>query len=284
MKYLLEVDGLNKTFKGKKALDNVSFRIFEGCVTGFVGVNGAGKTTTIKSILGLNFPDSGEIKIFGKCLKDNEKEIKDRIGIVFDNGYLYEDLSIEEMKKIIAPAYSRWDENVFRSYLERFNLDKKQKIKTLSKGMKMKCALALALSHHADLLIMDEPTSGLDPKIRKQLLEIIKEFVSEDGKSAFFSTHITNDLEKTADQIIMLDQGKILIDEDKDVLLEKHALVKGDKSLLTHDCRKLFVSLEEKGFGFEGLTNNRAAVRNSMKDIIMEKPLIEDIMIAYAGR
>lgn len=284
MESMLEINGLKKSYKGKKVLNDVNFNVMEGCVTGFIGINGAGKTTTIKSVLGLSFPDAGEIKIFGKTLKENEKEIKDRIGIVFDNGYLYEDLSINEMKKIISSAYSRWDNTVFLSYLDRFSLDKKQKIKTLSKGMKIKYALSLALSHHADLLIMDEPTSGLDPKVRKQLLEIIKEFVAEDGKAVFFSTHITNDLEKTADQVIMLHQGKILFEEDKDVLLENHALVKGDKCLLTEENRRLFISLQEKGFGFEGLTNNKSNIKKYMKDIIMEKPLIEDIMVAYAAR
>lgn len=280
----IEVIGLHKTYKNKEVLKDVSFTVPEGCVTGFIGINGAGKTTTIKSLLGLVHPNEGEIRLFGKSLQGHEKECKERIGIVFDQGYLYEELTMNEMKKIIAPAYSKFDEQVFTNYMERFRLDRKQKIKTLSKGMKMKYSLALALSHHADLLIMDEPTSGLDPKVRKELTNIIKEFVLEEGKSVFFSTHITNDLENTADQIIMLHDKEILFQEDKDELLQTHALVKGDKSLLTESNRRLFLQLEEKGFSFEGVTSKKEMVRACMKDVIFERPLIEDIMVAYSGK
>ncbi len=283
MKALLEVKGLKKSYGSKRVLQDISFSVPEGCVTGFIGINGSGKTTTIKSILGLCFPEEGEIKIFGKSLHEDEIKIKQRIGIVFDNGYLYEDLSVEEMKKIVAAAYTQWDEQVYCNYLDRFSIDRKQKIKTLSKGKKMQCALTLALSHHADLLIMDEPTSGLDPKIRKEFIQIIKEFISEEGKSVFFSTHITNDLEKTADQIIMLQAGRILFQEDKDELLDHHGLVKGDKALLNDENRKLFVALEEKGFGFEGLTNCRQQIQTMFQDVIVERPLIEDIMVAYSA-
>lgn len=283
MNYVLEVNNLTKTYGKKQILNQVQFQIYEGCITGFIGINGAGKTTTIKSLLGLIKPEQGEIKIFGMDLKEHEKEIKERIGVVFDNGYLYDDLSILDMKRILASAYKNWDEGKFQNFMERFSLNTKEKICNLSKGMRMKCALAYALSHHADLLIMDEPTSGLDPRVRKQLLDILKEFVEEEGKSVFFSTHITNDLDKVADEIVMIHEGKILFQEEKDSLLDKHALVKGDKKWLDQNTRGFFLNLEEKGFHFEGITDHRKQIRELMPEAVIEKPNMEDIMLAYSN-
>lgn len=285
MNYALEISGLEKSYvKGKKVLRGIDFKIEEGLVTGFIGMNGAGKTTTIKTILGLITPQAGEIKLFGMPLKGNEKEIKNRIGIVFDNGYLYEDLKLSDMKQIFAGAYTKWDEETYKKYMKKFELDEKQKVKELSKGMKMKYSLALALSHHADLLIMDEPTSGLDPKVRMEFLEIIREFISEEGKTVFFSTHITTDLDKVADRIIMLNEGDVVLNEDKDTLIDEHALVKGDKAMLTEQNRKWFVSLMERGFSFEGLTNHSDRVKREMNKAVCERPTIEDIMVAYMER
>lgn len=282
MNNILEVSGLKKDF-GSFSLQDVSFSLQEGCITGFIGINGAGKTTTIKSILGLVLKDAGTIKLLGKDVEHNEKELKNHIGVVLDEGYFYEDLTISEMKNILAPAYSNWDETAFNHNISRFKLQPKQKISTLSKGMKMKYAIALALSHHADLLIMDEPTSGLDPLVRSELMDILLEFMKEDGKSVFFSTHITSDLDKVADVLILIDNGKIVLSEEKDILLDTHGLIKGDKSLLNAATRKLFLKLNETGYGFEGITNKKAAVHQQMNGVLIERPTIEDIMLAYIG-
>ena len=276
MDYVLEVNGLKKAYKQKQVLQDVSFQVYEGCISGFIGVNGVGKTTTIKMLLGLVKPDAGDIKIFGMDLKQNQRKIKERIGIVFDNGYLYDDLTIKDMAKIISSAYKSWDQKVFQDYIEY--------IKNLSKGMRMKCALAYALSHHADLLIMDEPTSGLDPQVRRQMLQIIQEFVEEEGKSVFFSTHITNDLERCVDDVIMLQEGRVLFQEEKDRLLESHAFVKGNKNWLDQENESLFIELNQKGFHFEGLTNQKEKVKKRMPQALFEKPNIEEIMIAYSKK
>lgn len=284
MNYVLEVNGLKKAYKQKQVLQDVTFNVYEGCISGFIGVNGVGKTTTIKMLLGLVKPDAGEIKIFGMDLKQNQRKIKERIGIVFDNGYLYDDLTIKDMAKIISSAYKSWDQKVFQDYMDRFSLNQKEYIKNLSKGMRMKCALAYALSHHADLLIMDEPTSGLDPKVRRQILQIIQEFVEEEGKSVFFSTHITNDLERCVDDVIMLQEGRVLFQEEKDLLLESHAFVKGNKNWLDQENESLFIELNQKGFHFEGLTNQKEKVKKRMPQALFEKPNIEEIMIAYSKK
>ncbi|HIS63449.1 MAG TPA: ABC transporter ATP-binding protein [Candidatus Scybalomonas excrementigallinarum] len=284
MNYVLEVNGLKKAYKQKQVLQDVTFNVYEGCISGFIGVNGVGKTTTIKMLLGLVKPDAGDIKIFGMDLKQNQRKIKERIGIVFDNGYLYDDLTIKDMAKIISSAYKSWDQKVFQDYMDRFSLNQKEYIKNLSKGMRMKCALAYALSHHADLLIMDEPTSGLDPQVRRQILQIIQEFVEEEGKSVFFSTHITNDLERCVDDVIMLQEGKVLFQEEKDRLLESHAFVKGNKNWLDQENESLFIELNQKGFHFEGLTNQKEKVKKRMPQALFEKPNIEEIMIAYSKK
>lgn len=280
MNTILEVEGLRKSF-GSFSLQDVSFSLQEGCITGFIGINGAGKTTTIKAILGLVLKDAGSIRLYGKEISKNERELKNHIGVVFDEGYFYEDMTLAEMKSVIAPAYTNWDESAFKRNLERFNLKRNQKISTLSKGMRMKYAIALALSHHADLLIMDEPTSGLDPLVRSELMDILLEYMREDGKSVFFSSHITSDLEKVADVIILIDKGRIVLNEEKDILLDTHGLVKGDKSGLNENTRKLFLTLNETGYGFEGVTNKKAEVRRQMKGALIEKPTIENIILGY---
>lgn len=275
---MLRVENLSKSFKNFK-LDNISFHLEPGYIMGFIGPNGAGKTTTIKLIMNLLKKDSGEIKLFGKDNIKYEKEIKDRIGFVYDASYFYEDLSIQQMKNIIAPFYRQWREKTFQDYLKRFDLDPKQKIKKLSKGMKMKFSLSLALSHQADLIIMDEPTSGLDPVFRREILDILYDIIQDENKSIFFSTHITTDLEKIADYITFINKGQMVFSKSKDEILEGFGIVKGAPSLLDSNLRKNFISLRETTVGFEGLTENPSKVKSLLRDkVIIEKPSLEDIM------
>ncbi len=210
MSVLLDVKHLTKKFD-RFQLDDVSFSIDPGKICGFVGINGAGKSTTIKLISNLLLPDNGEIIFQGKELK-NKKDFE-KIGFVPDTCKLYGDFTVGQAKKLIAGLFNQWDESEYKKYSKVFHLDEKKKIGELSKGMKMQFSLALALSHQAELLIMDEPTSGLDPFIRNQVLGILKEFVADGKKSVLFSTHITSDLEKTADQIVFIHGGKIIFSE-----------------------------------------------------------------------
>jgi ABC-2 type transport system ATP-binding protein len=278
MKNILEVTGLNKSY-GDFSLSNVTFTLPEDCITGFIGVNGAGKTTTLRSILRLTTKTSGSIKLLGMEMEQHERELKNRIGVVLDDGGFYDELTMTEMKNVIAPAYSSWSEQDYKSYMNRFSLNPKQKINTLSKGMRMKYALALALSHKAELLIMDEPTSGLDPLIRSQLLTILTDYMKEGGKGVFFSTHITSDLEKVADTLIMIDHGKIVFQEEKDTLLDSYRVVKGDIKDLNPENRKLFMGIKTTDFGFTGITNQIEKVQKCLQGIVVERPTIEDIML-----
>ncbi len=280
MNNILEITGLTKAYPGF-SLSNVSFTLPEDCIAGFIGINGSGKTTTIRTILGLAQKDAGAIRIFGKDFQGNEREIKNRIGVVLDEGGFYDELTITEMKSIIAPAYSSWSDSDYNGYIERFSLDPSQKIEALSKGMRMKFSLALALSHNADLLIMDEPTSGLDPLIRSQFLGIMADYMKQGGKSVFFSTHITSDLDKVADIIILINNGEIVLEQEKDALLDNYRVVKGDTKALRGGCKDLFLNIQATNYGFTGLTNKLAEVKKCMNDILVEKPSIEDIMLGY---
>lgn len=279
MKNILEVTGLNKAYDDF-SLSDINFVLPEECITGFIGVNGAGKTTTLKAILGLISKSSGSVQFWGMNMEKDEQKIKERIGIVLDDGCFYDELSLNEMKNVIAPAYKTWCENDFKKYMEQFTLNPKQKINTLSKGMRMKFALALALSHKAEILIMDEPTSGLDPLVRSQLLTILTDYMSNGGKGVFFSTHITSDLDKIADMLVMIDNGKIIFQEERDMLLDSYRLVKGDVKYLHKDNRSLFMNILETDFGFTGITKQVEAVKGSMPEVVIERPTIEDIMLA----
>lgn len=279
---VLEVVGLTKKYP-KFGLNDVNFNLKDNSITGFIGINGAGKTTTIKAVLGLIKKDTGSIKVFGKDMDLFESEIKNRIGVVFDDGYFYEDLNLKEMKKIVSSAYSNWDDEVFNNYITEFDLDCTQKISTLSKGMKMKFALALAMSHNADFLIMDEPTSGLDPKIRSELMAILKEFAKQDGKSVFFSTHITSDLEKIADCLVLIDKGQIVFNMDKDELLKTHYIIKGDTQSFDKINSELFISIKETDDGFIGLINQNDEEIKNTDNFVIEKPSLEDIVLGYIG-
>lgn len=279
MENILEINNLNKSYKGF-SLKNVSFSLKPGFVMGFIGPNGAGKSTTIKLIMNLIKKDSGIINIFGKDNIDNEKEVKSKIGFVYDENYYYEDLTIKDMKNILAPFYANWDNKVYDRYIKDFKLPSNKKIKDLSKGMKMKFSLAIALSHKAELIIMDEPTAGLDPVFRSELLDILYGIIQDENVSIFFSTHITNDLEKIADYITFINNGEIVFSESKDKILEDYAIVKGKNELLDSDIRKEFISLRENSFGFEGLTNNTHHIRKLFNgEVIIERPTLEDILV-----
>lgn len=284
MSHILEIKGLSKEFKGFN-LKGIDLTLDKGYIMGFIGPNGAGKSTTIKLIMNLIKKDAGEIRIFGRDNIVDEQEIKNKIGFVLDENYFYEELTVDETKWVVAPFYKSWDDKAFKKYVKQFQLPGNKKIKDLSKGMKMKFSLAVALSHNAELLIMDEPTSGLDPLVRSELLDIMTETIQDENKAVFFSTHITSDLEKTADFITMIDQGKIVFSMPKDDLINNYGLVKGGLGLLDSDNKANFIGLKKNQFGFEGLVKDKNTIKRTYGDkILIEKPTLEDIMLYHARR
>ena len=281
MDTILEVKNLRKNFKDF-TLKDICFSIPKGFIMGFIGPNGAGKSTTIKLIMNLLKKDGGEIKIFGLDHIQHENEIKNRIGFVFDENCFYEELTVSEMKRVVSAFYKNWDDSQFCKYLKEFNLPAKKKIKQLSKGMKMKFALAIALSHQAELLIMDEPTSGLDPVVRNELLDILAWIIQDENKGILFSTHITSDLEKIADYITLIDKGRIILSRTKDELLDNYGIIKGGRDVLTSGLEKNVIGIRESKFGFEALVDDRRKADKIFKgQILIEKPSLEEIMLYY---
>jgi len=278
MNKILEIKNVEKSFDGFK-LDKINFSLNKGYIMGFIGPNGAGKTTAIRLIMNLLKKNSGDIKIFGMDNVSDEVAIKDRIGFVYEESYFYEHLTIKKMKEIIALFYSRWDDEKFADYCEIFGLLPNKKIKDLSKGTKMKFSLAVALSHNAELLILDEPTSGLDPVFRDKLMDILREEIQDENKSVLFSTHITSDLEKIADYITFINDGKIVFSDQKDILLENYKIIKGDSAILTDGIRNELLGVKENKFGFEALCNVEKQNIFSQFEIVTEKPSLEQMMV-----
>ena len=229
--------------------------------------------------------DGGTIAICGLDNLKSEKEIKNKIGFVYDENYYYEDLTVAQMKKIIASFYRNWDDGAFKKYLRDFALPVHKKIKELSRGMKMKFSLAVALSHHAELLIMDEPTSGLDPVTRSELLEILSRTMLDERQGVVFSTHITSDLEKIADYITFINDGRIEFSAAKNDIVDNFGLAKGARELLSGDFRKHLVGMRENQFGFEGLVKDKHQVKRLFRDsVVIEKPSLDEIMLYFTRR
>lgn len=220
----IEVVNLNKEYPAFR-LKDVSFGIPKGYVTGFIGKNGMGKTTTIKSILSmLNY--DGTILIDGKNTK--ETNFHQEVGVVMDDSFLAKDWNSKHVNSAMRVGYDNWDEARFFQYLDEFNIDQDLKVKELSRGMKIKLMLAIALSHSAKLLILDEPTSGLDPSMRDEFVGLISSFMKEEDNTVLFSTHITQDLEAIADYIVFIDKGEIVLAKEKDEFKNYFMILKGD--------------------------------------------------------
>lgn len=282
MKNLITVAGLCKKYQDF-ALDDVSFHVQAGTVTGFVGRNGAGKTTTMRVLLGLSPFSAGSISYFGEQNSGRDPSVRSRIGVVLDGGF-YDELTAAEMKRIIARAYPSWSETDYRRCMDLFSLDPRRKLKTFSRGMRAQFALTLALSHQAELLIMDEPTSGLDPLIRRDLLDVLRDYMEGGERAVLFSTHITSDLDRVADDIILMDEGRIVFQENRDDLLSQYRLVKGPSSKLTPQVRALVKDIRESPFAFTGITAAASELRRVVPDVLFEPATIEDIMAAHVGR
>uniref|UniRef100_UPI004028D7B7 ABC transporter ATP-binding protein n=1 Tax=Candidatus Fimenecus sp. TaxID=3022888 RepID=UPI004028D7B7 len=275
---MLKVANLCKRFD-EFSLDNVSFEVPEGMIVGFIGQNGAGKTTTLKCIMRTVQPDSGKVVVFGRDMAETEKESKQLISFTTGAFDYYPNDTLKKIADVYATFYDEWSKTDFDNYCRRFNLVLTKKVRELSAGMKVKFALALAMSHNAKLFIFDEPTSGLDPIARDELLDVFRDIVDDGDKSILFSTHITSDLEKCADIILFIKDGRILLEEGKDELLEEHVIVKGGTEQLTNDLKSRLVAVKTHQFGFTALM--RRCDLKATDNLTQEKPTLDDIMVYY---
>lgn len=259
------------------SINQLDFTIPKGYITGFIGPNGSGKTTTIQMMMDILQIDEGDIQIFGTSHKNHQS--KQNIGFVYDDLYMYDEFTIKKMKSFIAPLYNNWNENLFQTYIEKFDLPFKKKLKKFSKGMKMKCALLFALAHEPEFIVMDEPTAGLDPIFRRELLELLQELMVRENQTIFLSTHITTDLDRIADYIIFIHEGEILFQKSMEDIRENFHLVKGKSALLDADIRSLFSGVQETEVGFSALFEGNPSLFNDFSDeLIIENAALEDIM------
>ncbi|MDO4565713.1 MAG: ABC transporter ATP-binding protein [Oscillospiraceae bacterium] len=273
---ILKVRNLTKRYESF-TLDGVSFDLDEGYIMGFIGRNGAGKTTTLKSMLGLVHPDSGEVEICGLDFKSKELQCKREIGFVLGGFDFYLKRRLSAISAVERRFYPEWDEAGYREYLRRFELDENKKVEELSEGMKVKFSLALALSRRARLLILDEPTSGLDPVSRDELLQIFRKVIEDGGHSVLFSTHITSDLEKCADFITYIKDGKIVKSCEREDFIDSYIAVSGRAEQLDEGLKQNLIGYKQNAFGFTGLA--LAEKRELLSSLQTARPDIETIMI-----
>jgi ABC-2 type transport system ATP-binding protein len=277
---ILKVEKINKTYE-KFQLKDVSFSLEKGYIMGFIGENGAGKTTTLKAILNMIHIESGKINVFDLDSRKEEQQIKQEIGYMFGGVDFYPRKKLKQITDVVKRFYRNWDEKVYRHYIEKFRLDEEKKVHELSNGMKVKYNLALALSHDAKFFILDEPTSGLDPAARDSLLEIFQEIIEDGERSILFSTHIVSDLEKCADYITYINNGRIIDSSTKENFTGTYRLVRGSKKQL-ESVRDELISFKENSFGFTGLI--KTGNLHLIEDIETGAVGLEDIMIYYAKR
>lgn len=280
MENILELSNVTKTYaKSNFALDKISFALPYGAIMGLVGENGAGKTTTIGCILNTRFKDAGAIRVFGKQMSDKETMLREDIGVVFDGENFPSYLTAEQLSKIMCGVYKNWDNTLFEQYRIKFRLDNKQKIATYSRGMTMKLAIAVALSHHPKLLILDEATSGLDPVMRDEMLDVFLDFVGQDDHSILLSSHITSDLEKVADYITFIHDGKIILTTAKDDLLYRYAIMRCGKSQFSAIDPADIVAYRKRDYQIDVLISDRSKAKQKYRDIITDQTTVDEIML-----
>ncbi|MDF1496035.1 ABC transporter ATP-binding protein [Caproiciproducens sp. CPB-2] len=280
MDNILKVSNLCKDYPSFH-LQNVSFTVPSGSIVGFVGENGAGKTTTIKLILNEMKRDGGSVQIFGLDNRKDEQKIKEQIGVVFDESYFHGEFKAGDIASILRSVFQTWDDDLFGRYLSQFKLPKNKMIKEYSKGMKMKLSIASALAHRPRLLILDEATSGLDPVVRSEILDIFLDFIQDESHAVLFSSHITGDLEKVADYVVFIHEGKIIFDRSKDDLIYQYGIVKcGPKDFQRIDPDDL-VRWRKTDFGYEALVTDRDATRRKYSGLVVDPATIDDIMLIY---
>jgi len=280
---LIEVKGLCKNFE-KFQLKNVSMTLEEGFIMGFIGRNGAGKSTTLKTMLNLMKSDGGTIKLCGLSNPRDEIEIKNQVGYVFGGVDFYPEAKISRITDVTKSFYKEWNEELYNSLCDRFEIDQNKKFKHLSAGMKVKYSVAVAMSHNPKLLILDEPTSGLDPAARDDLVLLFQEFIEDGQHSILFSTHITSDLEKCADYITYIKQGEILASTDRETFHNSYISVAGKKDQLTSEVKSKIIGLHTHQLGFEGLMKAEDRAMAEKGGFEITQPTLEDIMIHIERR
>lgn len=274
----ISVRNLCKRFDGF-TLDNVSFQVPKGRIVGFIGENGAGKSTTINLILGELKRDSGQVQIFG--MENTDLSVKEKIGVVFDECNFHDVFNVTQVEKILNGVYKSWDSSLYRHYLEKFKIPPKKQIGSFSKGMKMKLSIICAMAHRPKLLILDEATTGLDPVVRDGILDMFLEFIQDEECSVFFSSHITSDIQKIADYVVLIHQGRIIFEEQKDDLIYNYGIMKCSREKFALVSPNDYIVHRVTNMCVECLVRDKEAARHKYRDTVIDNAALEDIMLFY---
>ena len=276
----IEIKNLNKSYHDFE-LKDVSFSVPRGSIVGFIGENGAGKTTTLKSVLNLINRDSGTIEILGMDNSKEDRRIKEDIGVVLDGCNFHDSLKAADIAKMMKHIYQNWDDAVFCQYQKKFKLPENQTVKEYSRGMKMKLQIAVALSHDPKVLILDEATSGLDPIVREEMLDVFMEFIQDEEHAILISSHITSDLDKIADYIVFIHEGEVLLNEEKETLLNDLGILKCSEADFGKLDKEKVIRYRKNHFGFEVLIKDKPAIRQHYPEAVVDGISIEEIMLFY---
>lgn len=276
MKNVIEISGLTRDY-GHFKLDNVSLAVPGGSIVGLIGENGAGKSTTLKCLLGLVRPDSGQVRLLGG--DPNDRTVREQVGVVFDECRFHDGLTVAQIGTFLARTYRNWDGALWQHYLKKFGLPEKLTVKGFSRGMKMKLSIAAALAHRPKVLILDEATSGLDPVVREEILDEFLDFIQDEEHGVLISSHITSDLEKAADYITYLHQGRVALQGEKDRLLECYGRLACTAEELAGVDRTLIEAVRKNRFGMEALVKDRAEVRRRWPELTVDPATLEEIMV-----
>jgi ABC-2 type transport system ATP-binding protein len=281
-KNAIQIQNLSVRYDGF-LLDDISFSVAKGSIMGFIGQNGAGKTTTIKAILNIIRREAGSIQLLGLDNIKKEREAKEQISAVFDEIPFQDQLNAAQLERILREVYGEWNHATYETYLERLMIPTHKKIGDFSKGMKMKLQIAAALSHNAKLLIMDEATTGLDPVVRSECLDIFLEYLQAEDHSILMSSHITSDLEKVADSVTFIQNGKLLLTGYKDDVLADHGVIKCRKNDYREIAPEDIVSARVTDFGAEVMVKDRTACMKKYAGLAMDNASLEEIMLFYVN-
>lgn len=284
MQNLLELKGISHAVSDRFSLRDVTLAVEPGQIIGFVGANGAGKTTTIRAALGLIKLDAGEVHLFGqRCGADapdeSQRHLRSRVGLVLDTCPFPSTLKVGQIESLVGPAYPTWDRETFAGFINRFGLDPKTKVKDLSRGMGMKLQLACALSHNAELLVLDEATAGLDPMAREELLDELLAFVADGQRSVLLSSHITSDLDRTADRVICIDNGSIVFDLPREDITDRAGIAHCTQA----QASELMVCVEgaraaHHAYSADVLVSNRREALEAFPEIPCDRATIDDYL------
>lgn len=273
---MLRLENVKKKYKDFEL--DITMEVKHGCVTGLIGRNGAGKTTAFKAALGLIRAAGGEIAVFGKPISGLRAKDREKMGVVLSDSGFSGYLKVKDLAAILRNLYSRFDEGYFTGKCESFGLPFDKRIKDFSTGMRRKLHVAAALSHHAELLIMDEPTAGMDVIAREELLDMIREYMETEGHSVLLSSHISGDLEGLCDDIYLIDEGKVLLHEDTDVLLDTYGILKVTKEQYEAMDKSFLMCRRKEEFGYSCLTGEKQFYAENYPDVVIEKGSIDGVM------